>query len=54
MTSSFFARLRALAGAIGSAFYSVGLIDDRRAPRDSDLEAMGIDPADYKKLGRRR
>lgn len=53
MTTSIFARIRAFAGAIGGAFYSVGLIDDRRAPREKDLKAMGIDPAEYKKLGRR-
>lgn len=50
MNSTFFSRLRALAGAIGSAFHAVGVADSRRTPRDGDLEAMGIDPTAYKKI----
>ena len=44
--------LSAIFGTIGSAVRVANAVEAKRAPRARDLQALGIDPAQFGRIGR--
>ena len=40
----------AIFGTIGSAINAAGAVENNRAPHSRDLRALGIDPAEFRKI----